>query len=99
MEFAGYSFAASSRRHRVSRERIRKVVEAAAFALGLPAQPPRWPDPSLLFLGYDGTGELVEIVGIPLDGGRLRVIHAMPARPRYRLLYWEVMTWLEAEDS
>ena len=32
-------------------------------------------------------------VGIEMDDGRIRVIHAMPMRPAYRALYEEANQW------
>ncbi len=43
----------------------------------------------MLFVGDDEDGEPIEVVGVELDEGRLRVIHAMPMRPGYQKLYEE----------
>jgi hypothetical protein len=58
-----------------------------------PAIPPDRPDEALLFLGDDAAGVELEIAGVLLDDGRLRVIHAMPMRESYRPLYEEGQRW------
>ena len=58
-----------------------------------PAAPPERPDEALLFLGDDEDGMPVEVVGVELADGRLRVIHAMPMRPAYHDLYEEAKKW------
>jgi len=35
----------------------------------------------------------LEVVGVELVDGRLRVIHAMPMRPGYHVLYEEARKW------
>jgi hypothetical protein len=57
------------------------------------ADPPERPDEALLFLGDDAAGTEIEVVGVLLDDGRLRVIHAMPMRENYRPLYEEAKRW------
>jgi len=47
----------------------------------------------MLFVGDDATGERLEVVGVELDDGRLRVIHAMPMRSSYQDLYQEAQRW------
>lgn len=59
-----------------------------------PASPPERPDEALLFLGDDQEGRRVEVVGVELADGKLRVIHAMPMRPSYTDLYEEARAWL-----
>jgi hypothetical protein len=58
-----------------------------------PATPPDRPDEALLFLGDDEAGSPLEVVGVELADGRLRVIHAMPMRAGYRDLYEEATKW------
>lgn len=93
MRFAAYSWTAAARRHGVSRERVAHVVERCGLvAVRLP-EPPERPDEALLFLGDDEDGVALEVVGVMLDDGRLRVIHAMAMRRRYQSLYEEVARW------
>jgi len=46
-----------------------------------------------LFLGDDQEGTRLEVVGVELAEGRLRVIHAMAMRAGYKSLYEEARTW------
>jgi hypothetical protein len=93
MEYVGLSWTAGARKHRVSRDQVRHVVEHAGLFFVRPAAPPDWPDEGLLFLGDDETGEQIEVVGVELADGRLRVIHAMPMRHSYQGLYEEAKKW------
>ena len=72
---------------------MRHVLERAGLYFVRPAEPPERPDDALLFLGDDVDGEPIEVVGVELDDGRLRVIHAMPMRESYRDLYVEARKW------
>lgn len=45
------------------------------------------------FLGDDAAGVQLEVAAVLLDGGRLRVIHAMAMRERYRPRYEEATRW------
>ena len=47
----------------------------------------------LLFVGDDAHGSKLEVLGVELADGRLRVIHAMPMRPGYEPLYQEALQW------
>lgn len=58
-----------------------------------PAAPPDRPDEALLFLGDGEGGMPLEVVGVGLVDGRLRVIHAMPIRPGYHDLCEEARKW------
>lgn len=80
------SWTAASRKHRITREQGRTVLAGASTVLARPADPPRRPDEALLFLGTDADGQLIEVVGVRLDDGRLRIIHAMPMRVAYERL-------------
>jgi len=93
MRFVAYSWTAASRRHGVSRERAAHVVEHCGLVLVRPPVLPDRPDEVLLFLGDDQDGIALEVVGVLLDDGRLRVIHAMVMQRRYLPLYEEVATW------
>jgi hypothetical protein len=58
-----------------------------------PAVLPGRPAEALLFVGDDAQGAKLEVAGVELADGRLRVIHAMPMRPGYEPLYQEALTW------
>lgn len=81
------SWTAASRKHRITREQVRAVLAGASTVLVRPADPPRRPDEALLFLGADAGGLLIEVVGVELDDGRLRIIHAMLMRASYQRLH------------
>jgi hypothetical protein len=93
VDYAGFSWTAAARKHRVSRGQARYVVDHAGLFFVQPAAPPGRPDEALLFLGDDEAGERFEVVGVELADGRLRVIHAMPMRDSYRDLYEEAKKW------
>lgn len=93
MEYSGFSWTAASRKHQVTRAQVRHVVAAAGLFFVRPAAPPQRPDEALLFLGDDEHGARLEIVGVELADGRLRVIHAMPMRTSYEALYEEARKW------
>jgi hypothetical protein len=93
MDYPGYSWTAGARKHRVSRARVRRVVEGAGLYFARPADPPGRPDEALLFLGDDADGTKLEVVGVEFADGRLRVIHAMPMRVGYEALYKEARRW------
>jgi hypothetical protein len=71
----------------------RHVVEHAALYFVRPAVPSDRPDEALLFVGDDAHGTKLEVLGVELADGRLRVIHAMPVRPGYEPLYQEANKW------
>ena len=72
---------------------MRHVVEHAGLYFARPAEPPQRPDEALLFVGDDEDGMRLEVVGVELADGRLRVIHAMPMRLSYTALYEEARKW------
>lgn len=93
MEYAGLSWTAGARKHRVSRDQVRHVIDHAGLFFAQAAAPPARPDEALLFLGDDPIGTPLEVVGVELADGRLRVIHAMPMRSSYHDLYEEAKKW------
>jgi hypothetical protein len=94
VRYAGFSWTAGARKHRVSREQVRHVVEHAGLFFVRPAAPPERPDEALLFVGADEHGTVLEVVGVELADGRLRVVHAMAMRPTYQGLYEEAERWV-----
>jgi hypothetical protein len=57
------------------------------------ATSPERRDEALLFLGDDEQGPQLEVVGVELADGRLRIIHAMPMRAGYGDLHEEARRW------
>jgi hypothetical protein len=47
----------------------------------------------LLFVGVDADGTKLEVIGVELADGRLRVIPAMPMRASYETLDKEAQGW------
>ncbi len=95
VEYTGFSWTAGARKHRVSRSQVRHVVARAELYFVRTAAPPEQPDEALLFLGDDQEGTRLEVVGVELADGSLRVIHAMAMRTGYKGLYEEARTWRE----
>ena len=93
VEYAGLTWTAASRKHRVARDQVRHVVRHAGMFFAQAASPPDRPDEALLFLGDDSIGTPLEVVGVELDDGRLRIIHAMVLRSSYHDLYEEAKKW------
>jgi hypothetical protein len=93
MDYPGFSWTAGSRKHGVSRARVRQVIQGARLYFVRPADPPGRPDEALLFVGEDADGTKLEVIGVELADGRLRVIHAMPMRASYEPLYKEAQGW------
>ena len=93
MDYAGFSWTASARKHRVSRTQVRHVVDHVGLVFLRPASPPDRPDEALLFLGDDRNGVRLEVVGVELSDGTLRVVHAMAMRAGYEDLYEEAKKW------
>lgn len=71
------------------------VVAQAGLVFVRLADPPSHPDEALLFVGDDEHGTPIEVVGVELVDGGLRVIHAMAMREGYRGLYEEARRWRE----
>ena len=84
---------AGARKHRVSRVQVRHVIDHAGLFFVQPAAPPDRPDEAVLFLGDDEAGSPLEVVGVELADGQLRVIHAMPMRNGYQDLYEKAKKW------
>ncbi len=81
-------FSRSASRHGVAHNRARLVIERC----GCPLYPPDPDDDGLVvFLGPDGNGVPLEVVGLELADGDLLVIHAMKLRRAYREDYSRVM--------
>ena len=95
VEYTGFSWTAGARKHGVSRSQVHHVVAHAELYFIRPAAPPGQPDEALFFLGDDQEGTRLEVVGVELADGRLRVIHAMAMRTGYEGLYEEARTWRE----
>jgi|SRR4051794_23543879 hypothetical protein len=90
--FKRLRWARSATRHRISRKRIRFVIEHSFLILGEDPPPdrPRATAQRLVFLGEDPQQVPLEVMAVEDEHGNLRVIHAMELRPRYRGAYEEV---------
>ena len=88
-------FARSATKHRISRDRIRFVIEHCGLRFRQPALPGAraGSDPRLVYLADDTEGVPLEVMAIELEDGSLQVIHAMPLRDRYREQYKEAKIW------
>lgn len=84
-------FARSARRHGINHERARHVIDHCPMPLYADDDP----ESAVIFLGADQFGVDLEVAGIELADGGLRVIHAMRMRRVYRARYEEVMQWHE----
>jgi hypothetical protein len=93
VEYARLSWTAGARKHGVSRAQALHLIAQAGLYFVRPAAPPERPDEGLLFLGEDAAGVRLEVVGVELADGGLRVIHAMPMRRAYEDLYEEARKW------
>jgi hypothetical protein len=87
------SWARSAARHRISRENTAYVIGHAGICFegeeGIDGFQPR-----LFFFGADPDGRELEVAAVELSGDRLRVIHAMAQRDRFRIDYTEALGWL-----
>lgn len=75
----------SARKHSISDDRIRYVIEHCP----LPLDNPRWPGQTM-FLAPDQHGNRLEVMGAEDDDGVLWVVHAMRLRDAYDDIYLEV---------
>ena len=85
----------STRRHRISRERIAHVIEhcGLVFATAPPEGAPAGASERLVFLGDDAQGRPLEVMAVQLEDGSILVIHAMALRAKYRPQYEEAKRW------
>ncbi|PTA44171.1 hypothetical protein C8054_22000 [Micromonospora sp. RP3T] len=68
------------------------MIEHCGQPYVLAPEPPERPE-RLLFLGDDKGGVPLEVLGIELLDGTLRVIHSMEMRPKYNRPYREAKPW------
>lgn len=94
-EFKRLPWARSATKHRISRERIRHVLEHCLLILKEdPLSEHPWArDKRLVFLSEDPAGIALEVIAVETDHGNLLVIHAMKLRARYWNAYEEVRRW------
>lgn len=94
-EFERLRWARSATKHRISKARIRYVLEHCLAILeeDPPPERPTASDLRLVFLGEDSDGIPLEVMAVESDRERLTVIHAMKLRSRYRRTYEEVRRW------
>lgn len=89
-------FAQSARKHRIGRARVLRVIQDPTVFVELPG--PEGSDDRLVFLGDDGTGRVLEVMGVRIQGGIL-IIHVMDIRPKWRDLYKEGRNVEEVNDE
>jgi len=93
------SWTHASRRHGVARYAARFVVEHCGLVYLQPAPAASLvPDPRLVYLGDDETGQALEVIGVEMEPDangedHLRIIHAMALREKYRRQYEEAKRW------
>jgi hypothetical protein len=83
-------FARSATRHRISKDRIRHVIDNYRVRFeelppdtgGAPARATR-----VVYLGDDDHGRALEVMAVEGKHGELLVIHAMELRDKYRKRY------------
>jgi len=69
----------SALKHHCTREDISHAFDfALTWEVLVDEDPPR-----LLFIGADGAGNFLELIGCDLDGGDTLIWHAMPCRKQY----------------
>jgi hypothetical protein len=93
-EFKRIRWARSATRHRISKKRIRHVLQHCLVILeeDPPTGGPEARDGRLVFLGSDPAGAPTEVIAVETDDANLMVIHAMRLGARYRGIYNEVRT-------
>jgi hypothetical protein len=94
-EFKRLRWARSASKHRISRRRVRFVLERCRlrFTEEPPEHAPAHASPRLLLLGDDEKGRALEVMVVKGKDQSLMVIHAMELRDRYRLDYEEAKRW------
>lgn len=93
--FRRLRWARAASRHRISRRRVRFVLERCRlrFTEDPPEDPPQEASKRLVFLGDDEHGRAIEVMAVKHEDNSLLVIHAMDLRDRYRLDYEEAKRW------
>jgi uncharacterized DUF497 family protein len=89
----------SARRHRISDDRIRFVVEHCGLVFHQPASADSPGGDRLIYLGDDEHSVPLEIVAVESKSGEIRVIHAMKLRPQYQKEYEEALPWRKLSSS
>jgi uncharacterized DUF497 family protein len=83
----------AARKHGISDEQMRYVIEHCGLVFDQPAPVGRVGHDRLVYLGDDAHGVPLEVVAVANDAGDLRVIHAMKLREKYRREYEEAVPW------
>jgi uncharacterized DUF497 family protein len=89
----------SARRHSVSDDRIRFVVEHCGLVFHEPAPADTPGEDRLVYLGDDEHGVPLEVVAVESESGDVRVIHAMKLRAQYQKEYEEAVPWRKLSSS
>jgi hypothetical protein len=85
-------WARSATRHRISRRRTQFVIEHAGICFEEEEGRDDY-EPRLFFFGRDADDLALEVVAVELGDDRLRVIHSMEMRDRFRIDYLEALGW------
>jgi hypothetical protein len=86
------SWARSATRHRIPHADTAYVIEHAGICFEEEEGHDGF-EPRLFFFGKDTSGRELEVAAVELSGDRLRVIHSMPLRDRFRIDYLEALGW------
>jgi hypothetical protein len=94
-DFRRIRWARSASKHRVSRRRIRFVIDNCRlrFSEAPAGEEDQERDQRLVFLGDDPQGTALEVMAVWREDESLFVIHAMELRDQFRLDYEEANRW------
>jgi hypothetical protein len=83
----------AARKHGISDEQMRDVIEHCGLVFDQPAPVGRVGHDRLVYLGDDAHGVPLEVVAVANAAGDRRVIHAMKLREKYRRECEEAVPW------
>jgi hypothetical protein len=76
--YSSLEFHKAAFRHHVTEANIRYALWHAIYEKLLDVSTDKW-----LLIGYDSTGNLIEVVYNRIDDDKAYVFHAMPCRPKF----------------
>jgi uncharacterized DUF497 family protein len=89
----------AARKHGITDEQIRYVIEHCGLMFDQPAPVGGVGQDRIVYLGDDAHGVPLEVVAVANAAGDVRVIHAMKLREKYRREYEEAVPWRTAPSS
>lgn len=92
-EEAKITFARSTTKHRISRQRSLYVIEHCGLQIVKHHRISSGLEQRVVFIGDDLEGVALEVIAIEEDEEEFVVIHAMDMRKRFRGIYEEVRQW------